>query len=79
MKTGTSVLNRVLPREVDNRFRGSKLAVWLPYPITLVAFFLAGVHAFLPDSGARSIAAIPLDSFTADGASTTVAFIAQWG
>ena len=37
------------------------------------------VHMFLPDGGAQSIATIPLDSFTVDGADAVILIFALWG
>jgi hypothetical protein len=76
---GMRVLDRLLPRSIDNRYRGSQVALWILVPITLLTFYRGGVHLLLPDSGAQSIATIPLDSYSAEGAKTVVSFIAQWG
>lgn len=73
------MLAQLLPREVDNRFQGSTLSIWLLYAISLAILGVAGIHVFLPDSGGQAVGTIPLDSFTVGGANTVVAFIGQWG
>lgn len=73
------VLARLFPAQIDNVFRGKRLALWLFYPFTAVTLWRSQHHITAPDGGAQSIATIPLDSY-ADGASATlIAIFAQWG
>ena len=39
------MLDRILPPEIDDRFEGSRHAVWMLVLITLGNFFLAGAEA----------------------------------
>lgn len=62
------MLERLLPKTIDNRFRGHRVALWMFYPITLITIVRSLIHVFRSDGGAQSIATIPLDSFTEAGA-----------
>jgi hypothetical protein len=73
------MLERLLPKTIDNRFRGHRVALWMFYPITLMTIVRSLIHVFRSDGGAQSIATIPLDSFTEAGVATIVAIFAQWG
>jgi len=73
------MLDRLLPSPIDNQVRGHKLALWLFYPIALISLVRSCLHIFLSDGGAQSIATIPLDTFTPDGAMTLIGLFAQWG
>ena len=73
------MLERLFPSPVDNRVRGHKLALWLFYPITLVSLVRSCIHIFRSDGGAQSIATIPLDTFTSEGAASLIAIFAQRG
>ena len=70
---------RLLPSSLDNTYRGSRIAVG--FFIVLTAFTLARslIHIVAPDGGAQSIATIPLDSFTTNGAAALVHLFALWG
>lgn len=73
------MLERLLPKTIDNRFRGHRVALWMFYPITLITIVRSLIHVFRSDGGAQSIATIPLDGFTEAGAAAVVAVFAQWG
>lgn len=73
------MLQRLFPKQADNDYRGHPLALWLFYPITLITLGRSLVHIFRDDGGAQSIATIPLDSFTPDGAAGVVTIFALWG
>jgi hypothetical protein len=74
-----SILERLLPKPVDNRVRGHVLALWLFVPITLVSLVRSCIHIVKADGGAQTIATIPLEAFTDDGAASVIALFAQWG
>ncbi len=76
---GGILLNRLFPNSIDNTYEGSKFALWMLLPITLLTIYRGGIHVFLPDSGVQSIATIPLDSYSNEAAANIVAFVAQWG
>ena len=73
------MLERLLPSPADNRVRGHPLALWLFAAITLVSLGRSCIHIFRSDGGAQTIATVPLDTFTPDGATSVIAIFAQWG
>ena len=73
------MLDRLVPPRLDNDYRGHPLALWLFFPITLMTLVRSSIHIFAPDGGAQSIATIPLDSFTSNGAASVVLIFALWG
>ena len=52
---------------------------WAFVLLTVMIIGRSLVHIFLPDGGALSIATIPLDNFTQNGADAVIHIIAQWG
>lgn len=73
------MLEKILPRQVDNHYRGSQIALWAFAVITLVTLARSLVHMFAADGGAQSIATIPLDDFTENGAASVILTFALWG
>ena len=73
------MLEKILPRQVDNSYNGHKLALYFFYFITLVTIGRSCIHIFASDGGAQSIATIPLDTFTQGGAEGVIYLFAQWG
>ena len=73
------MFERIFPKQVDNIYSGSNLALYFFFLITLITIGRSCVHIFSADGGAQSIATIPLDSFTQGGAETVVYIFAQWG
>lgn len=73
------MLDRILPKHFDDRYRGHPLALWLFYSITLMTIVRSSIHIFRSDGGAQSIATIPLDAFGAGGAATVISLFALWG
>jgi hypothetical protein len=73
------MLEKILPRQVDNNYNGHKLALYFFYFITLVTIGRSCIHIFASDGGAQSIATIPLDTFTRGGAEGVIFLFAQWG
>ena len=69
----------IFPSRFDNSFHGHKAALWLFYLITVMTLGRSLVHIFLADGGAQSIATIPLDRFSGDGAAAVVFVFALWG
>jgi len=73
------MLDRFLPRQVDNTYRGYKAALWLfalvlfmKIPISLNSIFNGRIVASEADG-------IPLDTFTPAGAQAVVSLFAAWG
>lgn len=73
------MLANLFPATITNNYRGAALAKWFFVLVTLLTLGRSLAHIFLPDGGAQSIATIPLDSFTANGAATAVHLFALWG
>ena len=73
------MLEKILPRQVDNSYNGHKLALYFFYFITLVTIGRSCIHIFASDGGAQSIATISLDTFTHGGAEGVIYLFAQWG
>lgn len=73
------MLGRVLPRSIDNDYRGRKLALWLLGLLALVKLAM-GLNCILNgDAVARGADGIPLDTFTPGGARAVVTLFAIWG
>jgi hypothetical protein len=53
------MLNRLFPAQIDNRYRGYRLALWLLYPITFLNAVIDLASIFSPDGGAQSADGIP--------------------
>ena len=70
---------RLLPDSFDNQQRGHPVALWLFYLATIVTVGRSLAHIFLADGGAQSIATVPLEQFTPEGAASVVSMFAFWG
>ena len=73
------MLNAILPRHIDNTYRGPRLALWL---FVLVVVFKTGIALgtiFNGRGAAQSADGIPLGAFGAAGAEAVVALFALWG
>ena len=73
------MLDQLLPRRVDNAYRGSKLALWL---FAVVVFMKGAISLNSIFNGylvASSADGIPLDTFPAAAAGTVVSLFAIWG
>jgi hypothetical protein len=64
---------RILPKQVDNNFRGYKIAVVVFFLITLFTLARSCIHIFAPDGGASSIAGI---STSGQGGSNIISLFA---
>ncbi len=73
------MLNALLPRQLNNDYRGSPIARWVFVVLTIVTIARSLVHMFAADGGAQSIATIPLDTFSQNGAAAVVLLFALWG
>lgn len=72
-------MNSILPKTVDNSYRGSKIVIIIFILITIITVCRSLVHIFFYDGGADSIAHIPLSMFGSYGSDTVVAVFALWG
>jgi hypothetical protein len=73
------MLERLFPTNKTNTYRGNPIAQWVFVLLTVATIARSLVHMFSSDGGAQSIATIPLDSFTANGADAVILIFALWG
>lgn len=73
------MLNRILPRQIDNDYRGHKLALWLFGAVIAVKLAISLGTIFNGHEAASSADGIPLDTFTPAGAQAVVSLFAIWG
>jgi hypothetical protein len=73
------MLNRIFPRQFDNRYSGNRLAIWLFVPVVLIELLIGANSTFNARSVATGADGIPLDSFGAGGAQAVVAIFALLG
>ncbi len=73
------MLERLLPKSIDNQYHGMPIAKWLFMAMTVLTVGRSLAHIFLPDGGAQSIATIALDAFPPDAAAIIVGMFAYWG
>ncbi|MFZ8989504.1 MAG: hypothetical protein ACO2ZJ_04095, partial [Pseudohongiellaceae bacterium] len=70
---------KILPRSIDNVCPGNPAALLLFWLITTVTVGRSLAHILLPDGGAQSIATVPLDQFSREGAAAVITSFALWG
>lgn len=73
------VLGRFLPRELDNDYRGSRIALWLFGALVLLKMAVALGCIFNGRQAASSADGIPIDTFGPQGARAVVSMFAVWG
>jgi hypothetical protein len=73
------VLNQLLPRTIDNAYRGHKLALWLFVPLLLMKAAMSVNSIFNGYSVASTADGIPLDTYPPAAAQTIVALFAIFG
>ena len=73
------MLVTLLPQPITNTYRGAKIAKWIFVLLTMVTIGRSLAHILLSDGGAQTIATIPLDNFTANGAAAVIHIFALWG
>ncbi|MCA1816273.1 MAG: hypothetical protein LC746_07670 [Acidobacteria bacterium] len=73
------MLKQLLPRSLDNTYRGNRLALWLFGLVTLMRTFQSLVVIFDSYSTAVRADGIPLDSYPHDAAQTIAAIFALSG
>lgn len=70
---------KILPKVVDNKYMGLRVAQYVFLLITIITLGRSLVHIFSSDGGAQSIATIPLDTYTSEGAASVVMIFSLWG
>ncbi len=73
------MLQRILPRRIDNTYRGHPLAPWLLGLVVVMKTGIALGTIFNGRAAAQSADGILLDSLGAGGAEAVVALFAIWG
>lgn len=73
------MLKQILPRSLDNIYRGHKLALWLFGLVVLMKVAMSVNSIFNGYEVATNADGIPLDTFTPAGASAVVSLFAIWG
>ena len=73
------MLNRIFPKQFDNSFQGSRLAIWLLIPILLLRAIIGFNSMAFTRSVAMTADGIPLDKFGPDAAQTVIALFALLG
>lgn len=73
------MLERFLPRHIDNTYRGQRPALWLFGLVVLMKGAIGLGTIFNGRNAAISADGIPLDSFTVLGAQAFVSLFAAWG
>jgi len=73
------MFENLFPKAITNNYRGASIAKWIFLAMTLLTVGRSLAHIFLPDGGAQSIATIPLNDFTSNGAAVVIGMFAQWG
>lgn len=72
-------MEKLFPQPITNRYGGAPIAKWVFILLTVITIGRSLAHIFLPDGGAQSIATIPVNSFTTNGAATIIHVFALWG
>ncbi len=67
---------RVFPKQLDNSFRGNRIAVVVFALITVFTLVRSCIHIFAPDGGASTIAGI---NTSVEGGSNIISMFALWG
>ncbi|MGH9509947.1 MAG: hypothetical protein ACRD2M_08420 [Terriglobales bacterium] len=73
------MLNRLLPRQADNTYHGSRLALWLLGLILFMKVAMSLSAIFNGYEVASGPDRIPLDTYTPAGAQAVVSLFAAWG
>jgi len=66
------MLSRIFPKQFDNDYRGSKIALWIFGLITFMHTAISLSSIFRPDGGAQSADGIPLDTFSPAAAQAVI-------
>ncbi|GAB5557693.1 MAG: hypothetical protein SchgKO_19060 [Schleiferiaceae bacterium] len=69
----------ILPKTIDNEYRGNRLALYVFYAITAMTIVRSLIHLLATDGGAQSIATIPLDQYPEGAASSLIHIFSEWG
>ena len=73
------MLNRIFPRQIDNDYRGYRLAIWLLIPIVAMRLVIATNSVFFTRAVATGPDGIALDRFGTVGADAVISLFALLG
>jgi hypothetical protein len=73
------MIDRIFPRQFDNRYRGNRFAIWLFVPVVLIESLIGANSTFNARSVATGADGIPIDSFGAGGAQAVIAIFSLLG
>jgi hypothetical protein len=73
------MLSRIFPKQIDNTYRGSRLAIWIFVPIVLVNMIMGANTMINTREVIQGADGIPLDSFGPAAAKIIVACFKSWG
>ncbi len=73
------MINRLLPQQIDNTYRGHKFTLWLFALVVSVKSFQSLMLIFNGESTARYADGFPLETFTPAGVQTVVALFSLAG
>lgn len=73
------MLTTFLPRQIDNTYRGHKLALWIFGFIVLIKTVMSVNSIIMGHNVASSADGVPLDTFSPAGAQAVVALFGAWG
>jgi hypothetical protein len=68
-------INRILPKTVDNNYKGYNIALWVFMLLAIVSTVRSMIHFLAPDGGAGSIAGLDLST----GAENIIFTFSLWG
>jgi hypothetical protein len=69
----------LLPRSINNDYAGTRIALGFFVLLTAITLGRSLIHMLAPDGGAQTIATIPLDAFTDNGAAAVIHIFSLWG
>ena len=73
------MLDKLFPNQINNDYTGNIIAKYMFMAIAIVTIVRSCIHMFFADGGAQSIATIPLNTFTQNGAATVILLFGLWG
>lgn len=73
------MLDKLLPRTIDNTYGGKKVALWMLAILVLMKGAMGANSILNGHLVATKADGIPLDAFTPAGAQAVVSFLALWG
>lgn len=78
------MLDRIFPKQIDNAYRGHKLAVWILVPLALLKLVqganVAGLNPWVSSRRVLETAdRVPVGDFPAEAATHLVFLFASWG